>query len=323
MLLFLFLLLQVAGSSTLHLINNPAPSLRECQSVGKWVKMKHRPLISNGADNIAGWHTGCFFAKGDPMPPAQYAWIPPCPFRSLGPCRDPEKDECALDVERMCEIMGGRDLLLVGDSTQFTLHNILLSKLTPAQPEFHEHMHACPSYVFQCRTPFRLRFVRNDHLAWRQVDFDRLWPVHTLNNMRPWMHFVDKNTVVFMNRGSHPAPTVEVVATLRDTLSELQRRGARVVYRNTAIPMAMALRTDEPRNATPPLVIEHDYWGWDLIVEQNKVVPAMLATEFPWVTLIDVAYMSGFRTDSHIDPVHYCHPGAADWYWPLFFDSLL
>lgn len=248
-----------------------------------------------------------------------------------------------------CAALGGRDVLLVGDSMQGALHDALLGALEgslPAKPEcrryecgghricheeayFTEHLPlGDPRKVL----PATLAFAPNFNLTLLREGevFAGSDYVHTV---QPWLHRVTNHTLLIMNRGAHWAPTATLLAELADTFAAVRARApaATVVWRNTpvghmnvthyfrALPLGERLV-----EASPP------QWHWRDVLAQNAAVEALVADAAraqsaagggAWV-FVDVETQTALRADHHTDPLHYCTPGPVD-HWVHLLQTAL
>jgi hypothetical protein len=226
---------------------------------------------------------------------------------------------CALEAFNLtdfCAVLGGRDIVIVGDSISFTYHESLLSTFFPKQgtsgmPELqHGQMEECPAHPVcmaealatqhlppghpsKC-APATVRYVRNDFLtvnAWfdpaAQVFFNdgHLDPNLTqrrgrLLYSRPWAPFVSNNSLLFLNRGAHYRVDEVVLKTLGETFTQVRRKfpGALTVFRNTP-----PGHVHHGNKLLPSAQRAHfdeggpgDFYNWTQFLIQNKKVQALV-----------------------------------------------
>ena len=183
---------------------------------------------------------------------------------------------CALGAwnrSDFCAALGGRDILIVGDSISFTYHESLLSALLPdaslrGAALQHPQVDPCPGHAVceeearassglplaQRILPASVRYVRNDfstlnaHMPSAEVNHQ----VFTNEGLvlsggggargrgrrlysAPFVQHVTNNSLLFINRGAHFREDEEVLQTLRGTFAHLRSQfpGALIVFRNT------------------------------------------------------------------------------------------
>jgi hypothetical protein len=145
---------------------------------GKWTQFLTRP---NMARFGVEWEHSCgLHSEADAVrlkrTGAWFAWIPParCPWLPMSPgCRSATittATTCDFDRRQFCRALQGRRLLLVGDSTQYLMHNALLSTIFNAtkQVQFHDHIRGCMGHEL-CSNydapPSTMKYIRNDLLV--------------------------------------------------------------------------------------------------------------------------------------------------------------
>lgn len=245
-----------------------------------------------------------------------------------------------------CAALGGRDVLLVGDSTQGTLHDAILGALDGTLPTtaqcvryactghrvcgeeafFTEHL---PLGDARRVEPATLLFVPNFNLTLRgeYEAYDGPDPAHSV---QPWLHLVTNNTVLILNRGAHYTPTPRLLVDLADTFARVRAHapGAGIIFRNTPTghmnvtryKRSRPLRKRLAKNVSPPA------WHWLEIDAQQEAVQALVA-DFSTraggdVIHLDVASQTALRADHHNDPLHYCTPGPVD-HWVALIQAVL
>lgn len=265
----------------------------------------------------------------------------------------------ALDRARFCRALRGRPLLLVGDSTTFTTHDVLLGALLDAPYPAgaaalgHSQFDSCPadsgghaicgleaeatedlpaghpSKVL----PSSLLFVRNDYLR-LNVAQEREGPQSGWGPgglLYPWVHLLQSNAVLLLNRGAHFVETETVLRDLEETLAYVRERapGALVVFRNTVggVENITAERL--------PLATRRAYasggfaeaYAWDHFADQNLAVRELFnSLREPGgesgLIYLDVDSSTALRPDRHIDYLHCCIPGPQD-HWVLLLQEIL
>jgi hypothetical protein len=260
----------------------------------------------------------------------------------------------AWDRARFCLALRGRPLLLVGDSTTFSTHDLLLGALlddpypTGAEPLGHAQFESCPSgggHVI-CGVeadasallpvghaskvlPSRLAFVRNDYL-WLNTEYMEEPDYGAGQRMYPWVHLLQPNTILLLNRGAHFVATDVVLREVEAALAYIaeQAPGALAVFRNTV--GGVENITSDPR----PLTERRPYsagglaesYSWDQFPAQNAAVRELLDSlrtpSGSGVLYLDVENSTCLRQDHHLDGLHCCIPGPQD-HWVLLLMAVL
>jgi hypothetical protein len=259
-------------------------------------------------------------------PGLYYGWHPPsnCKFKTLG----------RLEI---CKILGGRNILIVGDSTQATFHRTLLSQMLPqfmSEEEDHDQFDPCPGHCICCIEqekhptdnvlPSKVMFIRNDYLS---VTRTQHIPDGIKRNVElfEWLHYVTNDTILILNRGAHYVETPIVIRELRQTLTTVRNhaRGALTLFRSTHgghDPLFTGHRLVPLLR--PQLYEGHPEWRWNDIPKQNRDIKRLIYDEFPGIVYLDITYLMALRPDNHIDGLHYCIPGPVDWWVPFMYNAL-
>jgi hypothetical protein len=108
-----------------------------------------------------------------------------------------------------------------------------------------------------------------------------------------------------------------------------------VLWRNTAYGHANTVENFFETPLTQPVNFTalriHDYhtharlqgWKYTLFEEQNQVIEAFFAKNFPKILLLDFFTSTVLRRDLHGDNLHYCLPGVLlHWVNNLFYNAL-
>jgi hypothetical protein len=248
-------------------------------------------------------------------------------------------------VERMCEVMDGRDIAIVGDSLSGEFAVSLMNSIhallgdvcwtcgamcygfynidCQAVSERHNSRHIDTSLHVHWKN-FTIFESRND---WLSTDSDAKGFV----NM-PWLSLVHNRDVglFVLNRGAHFAPDDEFMWSLRTTLAAVERfhPNSTVIWRTTAIGHIDADQQFEarPRTEMPTLEdlttgVDSEILGfhWQDFRRQNKLVQKMIQTHYPSMIYMDVYRFSAMRHDHHRDRLHYCVPGPISAWVELFY----
>lgn len=241
-----------------------------------------------------------------------------------------------------CAALRGRDILLVGDSLTFTLHDTLLSALLDAgAPALREHVQwdECPTHALceaeaaaaaaagsaTVRTA-SMRFIRNDHATVAPSG------ANEARNEQMWTGALTPNTLLVVNRGAHYVPDDRLEAGVRETLAWVAAhapRGMGAIWRNTVPGHELGdflYEGNFSRFRTPlreRLVYAPDAaaakYNWNSFPRQNSLVERLVAEAAaaapdgaPAWLFLDVENSTVLRADRHRDGLHYCVPGPTD-----------
>ena len=321
-------------------------------SKGHWMREENlQALMNMSADCGKSCGTGPWTRASDPA--FFYSWS--------GHGEACGKPAQPFSRDLFCRALGGRELLIVGDSTSFTFHTTLLGALDflSCEPRedptgFYEVPHSqwdgCSGHLI-CDGEASLRYVRNDYLTLRppftpeeQAEWDatsRLpWDrTHYL----PWLHLVTNNTLLVLNRGAHWIATPQTILELGKTLSGVRERapGAGVVFRNTprGHDLSSVRNPAEDGKLILPLARHQNLsripseYHYDDFPLQNGLEAELVAnfsgSGIPVVSrpqtavlFLDVATSTELRADHHFDPLHYCVPGPVD-NWAFLLQTAL
>ena len=171
------------------------------------------------------------FSRGA-HPGLYYKWQPTsssCPLLRIGP-----------DPTNLCFALQGRNILLVGDSTTFTMHEAFVSRLfAPRGPDQkpmrekisqwtypHPGLEICGPQNNATDPMFRpmtasskqvLRYVRNDNA-------DAVEPHKSSLHHGAWLQYVDNNTLIILNTGSHFRESTSVLTGITQTLHAIRKK---------------------------------------------------------------------------------------------------
>ena len=236
----------------------------------------------------------------------------------------------------MCEIMDGKNLMVVGDSLSTEFSVSLKNRFYEgAQEDCHEtcwHLcehhftMPCENFFGKNHKNFKLSDFRNDRLSLTKVKYHN-YTENFLENV--WFNQIGEHNVdvVLLNRGAHYEPIEVVLNAINTTITALRNAHhlITIVWRNT------------PRGHTPAELADHFFgaplskgyiapvalpYNWDKIFAQNEIIRTYLLEYFPGVLYLDVATSTSLRADSHMDGLHYCIPGPVDNWVNLFLQSM-
>ena len=239
-----------------------------------------------------------------------------------------------------CAALGGRDVLIVGDSMNYMLHDSLLSALLVGERgpiDDHRQMHPCRGHnvcaaeaaAAGAARPPVVRYARNDYLSLTNTD---VGPTE-----RAWLRLVTNDTLLILNRGAHYVGEEALLPAVAATLSRVATTapGAGGIWRATARgpDEATALSKDAERAAHYALL---PVYGWGNFSRQNQLVEQLInavtlrgrpaaeraARGVPGVVFLDIDASTSLRPDHHRDSLHYCIPGPVD-HWLALLQGVL
>ncbi|KAH9256279.1 hypothetical protein BASA81_005500 [Batrachochytrium salamandrivorans] len=218
-----------------------------------------------------------------------YMWKPP----ASADCND----LASFTRARFCQVLNGRMLYLMGDSTMEEFYGNL-------RYLFEEHM-TSPTRMrritLTCPKPFP-NFI---------LDLNRA--NHLLTKVENAMG-VTNHTVFVANKGAHFVTTPQLLTDVRLVMHDLFRdySSATIVWRSTAAGLGdypnvhLPLLVPPPFiNLTFPLALNH---SWHQVEEQNLAVKTVLNNEYPTVLYMDVFPMDALRVDGRRNGINFCVP---------------
>ena len=278
------------------------------------------------------FHTNCW---------TPFSWWQNCVSSNLSKKKfDWKPKDCPLDpsIEQftardVCEIMKGRNFMVVGDSmsTEFStsLKNRMYEGVEQATVKCTQCYHICEhNFTMPCQEFVGAEYLnfthfdyRNDRLSLTDV---KIHDYKTLFLENPWFKKVGEGNidVLLLNRGAHYALTDILLKEINETLTAVRHTypDVTIIWRNT--PRG---HTEEERknflgpplskNYTAPLDLP---WNWGDIQGQNPAVRDLIVNHFPGILFMDVVTSTVLRSDAHFDGYHYCVPGPLDT-WVNFF----
>jgi hypothetical protein len=135
---------------------------------------------------------------------------------------------------------------------------------------------------------------------------------------------VTNDTVLVLNTGPHFSASV--LSELPRVLNAVRRHAPRAIVFWRTTPEAIA-----PQNFSLVPRRCAEYIGYDAHPSyhhtdfklQNEQIKKLLWNDFPWVLLLDVVYMSGFRSDAMRDYLHPLTGSHLEWWVVVLFHALL
>ncbi|GJP53752.1 hypothetical protein CLOM_g12896 [Closterium sp. NIES-68] len=251
----------------------------------------------------------------------------------------------SFSVARFCQALGGKKLLVTGDSLNGQLALSLLLRLKIDQdvildPGFSTKCIAArlayphlPVICFSspiCESsghPSQLYFIRSDYL-----DIPVAIPGFSSEN-HWWVDEIAAQGVdmVVLNRGAHYVEDAAFEAQLNATFHHLRNRfpGLLLIVRSSAAGHADCMNYSRPiEKRLPEEGLPHN---WGEISHQNRIAERLAHSI--GAAFLDVDEMTALRPDSHmgrkgnspdaVDCLHYCIPGPQDGWSDMLLNMLL
>jgi len=250
------------------------------------------------------------------------------------------------DRDRMCTLLDGHRILLLGDSITdeffYSLASALIqSRSCRSSKGFMDGFHTVFEFggnisyqlldtaAFQCGQA-SVYVVRHDHFLISDFGDKYTATTHAQESLygAGWHYLLEKLDIdlIIANRGVHFVPNDIVLTELEHTLSYLRQHHGRVstIYRSSA---PGHKDFDEVRYSAPlssEAEAQLDLFSWDKLKLQNSLIRQLLRNSFNEVLYLDVYPSSVLRHDGHTseDGLHYCIPGPID-NWVVLFYNLL
>lgn len=246
----------------------------------------------------------------------------------------------SFSVKGFCQKLGGRGILVVGDSIQHQLYDALFMQLgTTGQPLEQwtlepDIMNTTSGGICVGQGGGRLIFLRNDQIA--VTDNTPLFAKNPPNVFRSdWTSIAPMFGIIILNKGAHYISnnTVflsETRATAHWLLNSVDFNKTQVFFRDTPQGHPNAIETtvaiSEPLLSSPHW-LKKDKFDWCHFPNRNKeAIDIFESILGPFVTVLYVSHMTFNRPDGHRqdvcggnDNLHYLLPSVVDsWIHPLF-----
>jgi hypothetical protein len=260
----------------------------------------------------------------------------------------PEKDSLALfSTRKMCEIMHGRNFLIVGDSLQEELffttlsalrsRTIVTSKNTAEDVERkREHNHErCANFCMDPKNSDSLCKEEQvidcgDDLPSFNLSFYRDNVLH--QSADGWMGWIQPRNIslLLFNHGPHFSGATAVEDAQFKTLSVLQymeehHPDVSILWRTSARGHKNAIDAFKrmPADSVPEDPDVFSMYNWNQLSDMNTLTERMIRERFPGILVVDVSKSTEMRWDTHSDGMHYCMPGPQDSWLLFLFNALL
>ncbi|OAD75533.1 hypothetical protein PHYBLDRAFT_186429 [Phycomyces blakesleeanus NRRL 1555(-)] len=316
-------------------------ALVECWTgQGEWVKDAENAFrLTHMQDPVYGKCDKKFYKtnpKSSHRPATEYSWKTSLTSSSSSSsslsCPLPEK----VDVQKWCEVLNGRHLLLVGDLVQYQLHEILLDAMRDGPTVCFGELN-CKEHSICTEPETHLRYLRNDILSInRRLDSAG---EHPAVDIVEWP-FVPTNIitaypVMILNRSPVRETDAVFTRTLSNTLRVLRETvpDMLIIYRSSSIghphcddtttggasdkggPLDQRL-TDDQEKLLP--------FGWSELRRRNAMAKAMV--EAVGGVYVDLGALTDVRPDGHVggqDCLRYCIPGPLDAWVQILYKLFL
>ena len=246
---------------------------------------------------------------------------------------------------RMCAVLGGQRILLVGDSLQehfyfyfglIGIQNMEIVATSMMKNAAAELTINCTEHGF---LPIELYFIRSDRLYIGNIFYEEATN-YTNYVDHPFIHIVQEHdiTLLLLNRGAHYVNNNNLVRNLDQLFQYLLKTyddKVSIVFRNTSPghPDCNKYSYSPPLSKPPDLQINrgnesmdsaHRY-HWSEFQHQNSLIQKLIAEQYPSILLLDIATPTILRPDHHVggdDCLHYCCHSVVD-HWLLLFINVL
>ena len=243
-------------------------------------------------------------------------------------------------VKDFCRKLGGRGILLVGDSLQHQFFDALFMQLgTAGQPLDQwtlerDIMNTTSGGICVGQGGGRLIFLRND-----QISVINNTPLYGRNPRNvynaDWTAIAPMFEIIVLNKGAHyisdnAAFESDTLATAQWLLKSVDFNKTQVFFRDTPQGHPHAVETtvaiSEPLLSSPDW-LKMDKYEWCHFPHRNKEAIEIFESILgPFVTILYVSQMTFNRPDGHrqgvcsaVDNLHYLLPSVVDtWILPLF-----
>jgi hypothetical protein len=243
-------------------------------------------------------------------------------------------------VKEFCRKLGGRGILVVGDSIQHQLYDALFMQLeTAGQPLGQwtlepDIMNTTSGGICVGQGGGRLIYLRNDQIA--VTSNTPLFGKNPPNVYRSdWTTVAPMFGIIILNKGAHYIPdnTVfesETRTTAHWLLNNINFNKTQVFFRDT--PQGHPHATEATVAVSDPLLstpnwLKLDQYRWCHFPHRNKeAIDIFESILGPFVTILHVSHMTSNRPDGHrqnvcggTDNLHYLLPSVVDsWIHPLY-----
>ena len=279
----------------------------------------------------------------------KWIWhVPEAP--GMPPCRD-------FDRIPFCEILAGRNIVIMGDSMSGLFGRALLALASSSGRNLYEFPYTSSATngticegVRPVRVSYLLANVGQDNLvnarSLKSRTMGRLAQCKLKSCKHPHYHVTEANLqapiwgvdtflehlnatkdLIIVNMGVHHTDyrLQDHLRFVRNTLASIHAVApeSTVIWRNSATPHKNC------HHLTGPLAAPVDRQWFapqaTKIVKQNNAVEQLISTEFPKVVYMDVAHATQFRADLHKakDCIHYKLPSVANHWVRIFYNILL
>ena len=240
------------------------------------------------------------------------------------------------DADKLCAMLAGQSVMLVGDSVQTELGIVLTNMLYENNPTA-----KCSVCGFMCSVTntieckngqsFKLSVYRSDRLDLQLKDYNS-WGANF--HHRKWLHVLAEQNVslLIMNRGAH----FENVFTIINHLDKLfeyifsHHPGISVIWRDSPNPVVdyqkqyNSMPLSQPRTFDDVLHPGDLPYNWYFYKSQNIALREFFYENWNGaVTYLDVATPMSYRVDSQVDYLHYRIPGLIDTWATLLYNVLV
>ena len=265
-------------------------------------------------------------------------------------------------INEVCNIMKGRNLMLVGDSltNQFgasMIYALFESNVKITRPIVNVRGISqsfeipCSNLTLKELPSFMIHIHRNDLLTLsvlaegtnreqEQNRYEVKGLTYVYEGLRtgdyPWFDAVGNTNIslLVLNRGAHFESIGKTVNDIDKVLTALKLKfpDVSVVWRNTARGHTLSERKQHPnaprsreemKNLTILDFPKHHHW--EDFHAMNAAIYDLISVRHPGVLYLDIATSTEYRADRHLneeDGLHYCIPGPIDNWVNLFWNAI-
>ena len=244
--------------------------------------------------------------------------------------------------QRLCSVLGGQRILLVGDSLQehfyFYFGLIGTQNMDLVSNAMIQHSVVTINCTEHDFLPIELFFTRSDRLFIDGVSYEEATS-YTNYVDHPFIHLVQEHDIslLLLNRGAHYVNDINFVRNLDQLFQYLVKtyENVSIVFRNTSPghPDCNDQLYSPPLSEPPDLEKNrgsHDFdsahrYHWSEFVHQNSLVQTLIAKQYPSIILLDIATPTILRADHHVggdDCLHYCCHSVVDHWLLLFINAM-
>ncbi|KAI8982209.1 hypothetical protein BDF20DRAFT_834853 [Mycotypha africana] len=284
--------------------------LVDCWTTGEWVRSDSHFIMPHFQDAIYGKCDKRFRKEGgqegEYRDAVKWVWKSKCDV------------QMPFQRERLCDVLRGRHILLVGDLVHYQMHEVLLDSMRNGPTVCFGELNCKDHTLCEAEPKVNMRYLRNDLLSVRQKMYQNHghpkadvieWPFTQTTILRTY-------PIVILSRGLVHESDEAFIDGLVDAIQTIRKQYPKtlVIYRSTSIGHPYC------DDATGPLKkplsdkeLKRLPFGWSELKRRNQIARAIV--EAAGGLFVDLAALEDLRPDGHIggnDCLRYCIPGPLD-----------